>query len=327
MERHCHFGKLSLIALFALTMAPVLPAGAQSAPGAILDKFRQSVFTVNAYCKLPRDNVEKASQGAPRWRRNVGSAFPIGGQGYLITLNSVIRDARKVQVVGADGKQYDAAAVGYDAEERISVLKIRRNAGFPAPPVCPMEDVKPGDRVIFLGSPSGGTLSAISGSVRAVNDPDGSVTVTVAVEPGTSGTPVFNERGQVIGLLAYHLEDDVPPGDAHAHSYLVLPMEYATLLAHTIINRHETRSGWLGISTTLNGLKVVEVAKGSPAEKSGIRPGDRVLGLNGSKVETPEDLVRVMGSTRPGETVRIRVLRGTETMALTTKLLGHPGPR
>jgi S1-C subfamily serine protease len=325
MERHSHFGKLSLIALFALSLGSSLPAGAQTAPGVILGKFRQSVFTVNAYCKLSRGGGEKAAPGASQWRRNVGSAFPVGGQGYLVTLNSVIRNARKVQVVGADGKQYDAAPVGYDAEERISVLKVRRGAGFPTPPVCPMGEVKPGDRVILLGAPSGGNLAAISGSVGAVNDPDGSVVVTVVGEPGTSGTPVFNERGQVIGLLAYHLENDAPSGDPRAHSYLVLPMEYTTLLAQTIINRHETRSGWLGISTTLSGLNVVEVAKGSPAEKSGIRPGDRVLGLGDATVETPEDLVRAMGSTRPGDTVRIRILRGAETLALTTKLTGQPG--
>jgi len=327
MERYCHFDKLSLITLFALTMVSVLSAGAQTAPGVILDKFRQSVFTVNAYCKLNQDDGEKTTRGASQWRKNVGTAFPIGVKDYLITLNCVIRDARKVQVVDADGKQYDASSVGYDAEERISVLKIRHGDGFSTPPVCPMGEVKSGDRVIFLGVPPGGILCAISGNVSAVNDPDGSVVVAVTGEPGTSGTPVFNERGQVIGLLAYHIEGDAPSGDARAHSYLVLPMEYATLLAQTIINRHESKSGWLGISTTLSGLKVVEVAKGSPAEKSGIKPGDRVLGFNDSNVETPEDLVREMGSTRPGDTVRIRVLRGSETIGLTTKLLGHPGPR
>lgn len=329
MDRHCHFGKLPLIPLIVLALFGAGGTGAQPAPSFILNQFRPSVFTVSAYIKLSQqqDEARKTVQNNFRWRKNIGTAFPIGEQGYLITVNSVIRDSQKVQVESGTGERYDAVVVGYDAAERISVLKIRSNVRFPAAPICPMGEVKSGDKAILLGTPPGGRLCAISGNICAVNDPDGSVVVTVPGVPGTSGTPVFDEQGKIIGLLAYHVEKDASENGVQAHSYLVLPMEYATLLAQTIINRHESRSGWLGISTTLSGLKVVEVMKGSPAEKSGIRPGDRVLGFNDSPVESPEDLVRIMGTTRPGDTVHIRVLRGTEKLSLKAVLSGHPSKR
>lgn len=336
MDKYCCFGPQFLIPLFLLAMvATPLRSEAEPGPGGILSKFRQSVFTVNAYSKVRPGISGKGNiagkgllgQSNSHWRRNVGTAFPVDAQGYLLTLNCVIRDADKIQVIGNGGERYNAMVVGYDETERISVLKIRRNKDIAVPLIRPLDTVKPGSRVVFLRTSPDGALSTVTGSVAAVNDPDCTIIVTVAGDPGTSGTPVFDELGNVIGLLAYYLEEDENSGIPMGKSYLVFPMEYMALVARSIINRSESRSGWLGIATSANELEIMEVVKGSPAELSGIRPGDRILEFNDSPVDTPEDLMRTIVSTRPGDDARIRILRGAETVAITVRLSAQPVTR
>lgn len=305
---------LALTAAASLFGSP--PAGADPAP----DRLRKIVFTVNAYSRMGDD-----ARSDPRWKLNVGTAFPVGEGGYLMTLSCVLKDAERVQVTDGDGGRFDASLVGYDETGGISILKIAGNDGAPAPRIRSVRAVKPGARVVFVGVPAGGAMSSTPGTVDALYD-DGTMIVAVEGEPGTSGTPVFDEEGQAIGLLAYHIEPERAEGTRRGGSYLVFPMEYATLMARSIINRVEGRSGWLGITASMNGLTVRDVAAGSPAEKSGIQPGDRVVELNGEALRSPADLVRAIGATRAGETVRVKVIRQGESLTITPRLSGFPAP-
>ncbi len=302
-----------------LSVAASLAQSPVSAADPAPERLRKFVFTVNAYSRTDGKDMPND----PRWRRNVGTAFPVDERGYLMTLSCVLRNAERIQVTDSEGGRFEASLVGVDQTGGIGVLKILKNDGAPVSRIASVRAVRSGSRVTFVGTPAGGELTATEGSVESVYD-DGSMVVTVDGEPGTSGTPVFNDDGQAIGLLAYHIESDRSEAVSRAGSYLVFPMEYAALMARSIINRFEGRSGWMGVSAFVNDLAVREVYPGSPAEKAGLRPGDRLLEFNGKQLSSPEDLVRASGATRPGDTARVKVARNGDVLSLTLRLAEFP---
>jgi len=295
-------------------------------PSGVLGKYKRCVFTVNAYTKVECDTTGRQADKRTHWRRNVGTAFPVGEGWYLITMNCVTRNAKKIEVTGSGGECYGVTVVGIDRGARITVLKLDHAAPIPSLVIKPVGAIKSGCGVMFLGVSPGGTLAVTSGSVSTVRERDGMMIVEVTGAPGTSGTPMFDGDGRVAGMLAYRLkEGNVERGRASLKkTYLVLPMEYASLQARSIINRFEAGSGWLGVSTAVNALTVRDVVSRSPAEKCGIKPGDRILEYNGFSVAAPENLLRAAGTTHAGDTVRIKVLRNGETLTFTAKLTAHP---
>jgi S1-C subfamily serine protease len=195
------------------------------------------------------------------------------------------------------------------------------------PPIRPVNSVEPGCKVVFLGVPPGKSLSTMMGVVQSVHESDGTIIVTVSGEPGTSGTPVFDETGNIVGILAYHLGEKENPAAGlplPKETYVVISMEYVSLVARSIINNAEAHGGWLGVSVAVNGGYIQNVVKASPADKCGIKPGDTIVEINGSAVSSTDDLVGVMGATRSGEKVRLKILRSGEPLAFTVKLSEHP---
>jgi serine protease Do len=330
MNSHLFLGRASLLFHALLSISAMLAFTAMSVAepdsAAVLGKYKRFVFTVSAYAKVGCDTTGKRTEKQAKWRKNIGTAFPVGDRGYLITLNCVIVNAEKIEVTDSGGGRYGVSVVGSDSRARITVLKLDHAAAVPSPLIKPVGAIKSGCIVMFIGSSPGGALSVTPGLVSAVRRRDGMIIVKVIREPGTSGTPLFDENGEVIGLLAYHLDE----GSAERNhgpekkSYLVFPMEYASLQARSIINRFEAGCGWLGVFTTISALTVQDVVSGSPADKCGIKPGDRILEYNGSPVAVPEDLLRVAGTTHAGDMVRIRVMRNGEPRAFTARLSSHP---
>ncbi len=301
-------------------------AGGGTSSSQTADTLKRFVFTVNAFSKVVPGSSDGSNGEKARWKKNVGTAFPVGEGGYLITLNCVVRDAEKIKIVGSDGVRYDASVVGFDKGTRLTVLKLSRPASVPIARIKPVNSVKSGAPVVFLGTSSGGVLGLTPGSVNSIRSPDGLMVVEVSGDPGTCGTPVFDDDGQAVGLLAYRLEDNssTPNHSAGKESYIVLPLEYASLQARSVINRFESRSGWLGISLSASGTAVRGIAPGSPAEKCGLRTGDKVVEFNGAVIANPGDLIRATGATRAGDTVKIKVMRNGGAVSVSAKLMAFP---
>ena len=268
----------------------------------------------------------KTGENGTKKRRNVGTAFPLDNQGYLLTLNCVLKEAEKIMIQGNRGVKFDAVKVGCDETGRIAVLKAANQTPFSMPPIRPMNSMKPGSKVVFLGIPPGTNLSTMTGVVQSVHESDSTILVTVSGEPGTSGTPVFDETGQIVGILAYRLDGKENPAvlPSPIKTYVVFSMEYVSIVARSVIHNAEARGGWLGVSVAVNGGFIQNVVKASPADKCGIKPGDTIVEINGSPVSSPDSLVGVMSSTHSGETVRLKILRSGEPLFFTAKLSEHP---
>ncbi len=328
-QRDFHGRGLLFVAglLFCLGTYGVGTAGAGGiSSNQSVDALKRYVFTVNAFSKVDPESANGAGGSKTRWKKNVGTAFPVGEGGYLVTLNCVVRNAEKIVIVGSDGTRYNASVVGFDRGARLTVLKLDRTASVTAPRIRPVGSVKSGTSIVFLGTPSGGAFELTPGSVNSIRSQDGLMVVDVTGYPGTSGTPVFDGDGQAVGLLAYRLEDNpsLKEHPAGKESYIVLPLEYASLQARSIINRFQSRSGWLGISLSASGTAVREIIPGSPAEKCGIKAGDKVVEFNGSTIATTGDLVRATGATRAGDTVKIKVMRNGESVNMSARLMEFP---
>jgi serine protease Do len=329
MKKSFSYGKTALLIFILCGCGGIgvstagVPERAPGQPG-LVDKYGGCVFTVHAYLKA---SSAKAGGKSAKKRRNVGTAFLLDSQGLLVTLNCVVRDAEKIVITGNRGETYSASVIGNDEAGRITVLKIKTHFLFSPPPIKPVLTVKPGGKVFFLGIPPGKSLASTSGVVHSVHETDGAIIVTVNGDPGTSGTPVFDENGQTIGLLAYHLcekESTIGGKTLPMDSYMVFPMEYASLVARSIILNSDVRGGWLGISIAVKNLFVKNVVRESPADRSGIKPGDTIVQFNGETINSTEDLVGAMSSTHSGDTIQLKVLRDGEPRAFSVKLSDHP---
>jgi serine protease Do len=326
MKKNLLFGKTLLAALILSVVSGVNDASCaptdDSIPLEIKAKFGNSVFTVHAF---PKITSPQTGDIGTKKRRNVGTAFPLDNQGHIITMSCVVKDAGKIIIQGNRGVNFDAVEVGYNVTGTITVLKANNQTQFPIPAIRSMSSIKPGGKVVFLGIPPGKSLSAVTGVIQSIHESDSTILVTVSGEPGTSGTPVFDETGQIVGILAYRVDDkENPSGLSQKKNYVVLSMEYASVVAKSVIHNTEAHGGWLGVSVDVNGGSIQNVFKASPAEKSGIKSGDTIVEINGSPVSSPERLVEVMSATHSGETVRFKVLRSGEPLFFTVKLSEHP---
>ena len=172
MKSHRFLGRAVLLLLVLLSGSAVLafPALSAAEPGstAVLEKFRRYVFTVNAYAKVDCDTTGKRAEKRARWQKNVGTAFPVGDSGYLLTLHCVVMNAERIVVTGSGGERYSVSVVGFDRRARITVLKLDRAVAVTSPLIRPVSAIRCGCTVMFLGLSPGGALSVTPGSVNTV---------------------------------------------------------------------------------------------------------------------------------------------------------------
>ncbi|MCE5249190.1 S1C family serine protease [bacterium] len=298
-------------------------------------KYKNSVYTVNAYTKLKGDTDDKQIKNKTRWCRNVGTAFPIDEQGHLITFLCVVKKAEKVVVVSRSGDESHAEIVGTDKTEKIAILKIMKPFLFTPPPISKWNSIHPGNKVILLGVHPENEHLVTQGVISKIHDSDGAVLVSIPGNPGTAGTPVFDSAEKLLGILAFHVKDKfLPEGEISGENnfYVVIPMEYASVIAYSIINNEQTQSGWLGISIPFiegdnngdKGVKIQSVAENSPAAQCGLQPHDMIIEYNGFPVSTPKEMITAVASTKSGDTVPIKVIRQDSILQFKATLISRP---
>ena len=255
---------------------------------------------------------------------SVGSGFVIRPDGYILTNAHVVDGADAVRVRLTNKREYAAKVIGADPYTDVALLKIDASglqtvhAGDPA-------RMEPGEWVAAIGSPFGFDNSVTVGVVSAKGRllPNGSyvpfIQTDVAVNPGNSGGPLFDIRGNVIGINSQIYSQT---GGYMGISFAI-PINIAMDISEQLRQNGRVVRGRIGVQlqeltyqladtlelANIQGALVTAVERGGPAHRGGIRPGDVILSLDGQAVATTADLARLIGSARPGSTVTAEVWR------------------
>ncbi|TRZ99443.1 MAG: Do family serine endopeptidase, partial [Rhodocyclaceae bacterium] len=253
-----------------------------------------------------------------------GSGFIVSSDGVILTNAHVVRDAKEVTVKLTDRREFRAKVMGSDPRTDIAVLKIDAN-NLPTVAIGSARNLKVGEWVLAIGSPFGFENSVTAGVVSAKGRslPDDSfvpfIQTDVAVNPGNSGGPLFNTRGEVVGVNSQIYSRT---GGYQGVSFAI-PIDLATKVENQIVATGRASHARLGVTIqevnqTLadsfkldkpEGALVSSVDKGSAADHAGLRPGDVIRKLGGQPIVSSGDLSALVGQATPGEKVSLEIWR------------------
>ena len=266
---------------------------------------------------------------------NFGSGFIISPDGYILTNTHVIKGMTNIKVTLNDKREYPAKLIGQDEKSDVAVLKIDAK-NLPTVKIGNPDELKSGEWVAAIGAPFGFENSVTSGIVSAKNRtlPDDGympfIQTDVAINPGNSGGPLFNLKGQVVGINSQIYSRS---GGFMGISFAI-PINVAMNVADQLKATGKVERGQLGVviqevsydlAKTFGldkptGALVAKVLAGSPAEQGGIKVGDIIRSVNGSEVRSSSDLPMTISSLKPNQTVKLGVWRKGQMHEVEIKL-------
>ena len=266
---------------------------------------------------------------------NFGSGFIISPDGYILTNTHVIKGMTNIKVTLNDKRQYPAKLIGQDEKSDVALLKIEAK-NLPTVKIGNPDELRSGEWVAAIGAPFGFENSVTSGIVSAKNRtlPDDGympfIQTDVAINPGNSGGPLFNLKGQVVGINSQIYSRS---GGFMGISFAI-PINVAMNVADQLKATGKVERGQLGVviqevsydlakTFGLNkptGALVAKVLAGSPAEQGGLKVGDIIRSVNGSEVRSSSDLPMTISSLKPNQTVKLGVWRKGQMLDVEIKL-------
>ena len=270
-------------------------------------------------------------RGQQREAQSLGSGFIFSADGYILTNNHVVADADEIIVRLPDRSELEAKLVGADPRTDVAVLKVE-GKGLPTVQLGDSSKLKVGEWVLAIGSPFGFDHTVTAGIVSATGRslPNESyvpfIQTDVAINPGNSGGPLFNLKGEVIGINSQIFTRS---GGFMGLSFAI-PIDVAMDVANQLRTDGKVSRGWLGVviqevnkdlaeSFGLErpaGALVAQVMDGGPAAKGGLRVGDVILSLNGESIVMSADLPHLVGALKPGTKAKLGIVRDGERETL-----------
>lgn len=253
-----------------------------------------------------------------------GSGFFIDETGYILTNAHVVNGSDEITVSTTDQTEYDAELIGLDERTDVALLKIKKQ-GLSAAKIGNSDEVEVGNWVLAIGSPFGFDYTATKGIVSAVSRslPDGTyvpfIQTDAAVNPGNSGGPLFNLKGEVIGINSQIYSNT---GSFNGLAFAI-PINTAMNIAQQLKSKGFVSRGWLGVAIQNvdqdlaqsfglkkpHGALVSAVIEDSPAEVAGIKTGDIILTFDGKKIKKSSALPPIVGTVEAGTKTQVTLLR------------------
>ena len=332
----------------------VAPApGASAAPR--VDSYADAVHraqpsVVNIYTRKAARRSQLADDpffgqffGNPGPQQTLGSGVIVSAQGYILTNNHVVEEADEVEVAFSDGRQIAAKLVGADPETDLAVLKIE-SPNLPAITLGGTDDLRVGDVVLAIGNPFGvgqtvtmGIVSALERRDLGINTFENFIQTDAAINPGNSGGALVDTHGNLVGVnSAIYSRTGSSIGIGFA-----IPVSTARQVMEQLIANGSVIRGWLGVEMrevtpeiaesfgmkSAQGILITNLARGGPADKAGVKPGDVVNALDGKPLLDPKLLLNQVASMKPDQTTTLSILRDGKTLQLKVVIGKRPESR
>ena len=259
--------------------------------------------------------------GTPEERRTSGSGFIIREDGYLVTNAHVVSDAEQIQVKLSDGRRFPGRLIGQDDRVDLALVKVEAK-GLPVAALGDSNRLRVGEFVLALGHPFGleqtvsfGIVSRKGAPLQVAAPGFDFIQTDAAVNPGNSGGPLVNMAGEVVGINSMAARNGTIG--------FAIPVNLVKSLLPQLAEKGRIEWGWLGVSIAeisedelpkyglkeAKGVLIRQVVAGQPADQGGMKANDVVLAVDGSQVESPRDLQRIISSTPVGKTVKLTLIR------------------
>lgn len=295
------------------------PSRAPAAPSYV-QKVEPAVVGIKV--RVPRDRPSALTLGPERW----GSGVIFDPSGYALTVSYVLLDADRIEVSLRDGRKLPARLVGLDLEVGLGVIRLEGPGPFPAAALGDSTGVAVGQLTATIGVDDDGDLVATSGNVRAIRSFAGyweymldRAFIVAPYNPAFGGSPLVNERGEVIGIVSLRLGE-------RPFVNLAIPLEKFLPGKDELIREGKVVSRksrpWLGlytVPTEEGGVVVAGVSPVGPAGSAGFRQGDRIVRLNGEPVGSQEEFYTRLWETQVGQELTVVVVRDTRFHAITVR--------
>ncbi len=319
-------------------VSPAIPAGTIGEPpvdeGELLDAYSTAVTTAVRRISPSVVHIDTRTKGKNgQTSGGSGTGFVFTPDGLALTNSHVVSGASRVHVTLADGRQTDAAIVGNDPDTDLAVIRLDSHDG-PAITFGDSAKLQVGQLVIAMGSPYGfqatvtaGVVSALGRTFRSQSGRliDNIIQTDAALNPGNSGGPLVNARGQVVGVNTAV----ILPAQGICFA---IPANTANFVAGRLIRDGKITRSYIGVAgqnvpihqrlvrfyklETHTGIFVIHVEENSPAAQAGVEEGDIIIALDRQNVTTVDDLHRVLTEERVGKPMPLTILRRYERMDL-----------
>jgi serine protease Do len=280
--------------------------------------------------------VRRVSPSVVSVRRQdaLGSGLIIQSDGVILTNAHVVGDAATVEVGLADGRTLAGKVLGRDPTVDVAVVRVDAK-GLPTIPLADSDHLAVGQTAIAIGNPLGLERTVTEGVVSAINRSprgfglDGLIQTDAAISPGNSGGPLISSSGEAMGINTAVISAPGASGLGFA-----IPINLASDIAHQVLTTGRITRAFLGIDyrdideelaqqfrlPVKQGVIVATVGEGTPAAQAGLRRGDIIVALDGKPITQGADLRKTIRARKPGDTVRLEVLRPEGRQTLTARL-------
>ncbi len=271
----------------------------------------------------------------------LGSGVIVSPEGYVLTNNHVVEAADEIEVALNDGRKLPARIVGRDPESDLAVLQIKADSKLNAITFGHPEQLHVGDVVLAIGNPFGvgqtvtmGIVSALGRTHLGINTFEDFIQTDAAINPGNSGGALVDAAGNLIGInSAIYSRTGGSLGIGFA-----IPVSLARNVMEQIIQTGAVTRGWIGVEVqaitpeladsfglpSSEGTLISGVMRSSPADRSGVRPGDVLLSVDGRKVNDPQAMLEAIAALPPGRQAGFELRRGKEKLDIKVEVGRRP---
>jgi len=312
------------------------PAGAETELDRLNRAFVQLANHSRPAIVQIRVTGQETKGGEGQTQSSRGSGFLIDPQGFLLTAQHVVDKAEAIEVRLADGQRLPARLVAADSQIDLAILKIQSEIEFPTLPLTDSDHIRVGDLALVFGYPFGRESSMNLGIISRAGRtyPDSAsfdfIQTDAGAYSGGSGGPLLNSKGHVIGMITMASE--------RGNMGFATPINVIKRIFPRLVNGEKFAWGWLGVQMSnmsleqaralgihpVKGVMVSSVLPGQSAALAGIQKQDIILAVNDNQVDSPREVLRLVGGIEAGRVVRLKILRSGKTLQLSVPLGTKP---